>query len=89
MKNFFKNTWVQIILFGLMIGLIFILIDNKYNFFNSHKDENLYKGPIEVEKDKTYFTKAEYSEFEYDFGKVNEGDTVGHIFKLKNICITN
>ena len=31
-----------------------------------------------------YFTKAEYSHFEYDFGKVKEGDTVGHVFKLKN-----
>jgi hypothetical protein len=85
MKNFFRNTWVQVIFFGLVIGLIFIVVDNKYKFFNSNKDERVYKGPVEVDKDKTYFTKAEYSEFEYNFGKVNEGDTVGHVFKLKNI----
>ena len=84
MKKILNNTWFQIILLGLLIGVVFILVDNKYNFFNHKKDEVLYKGPIEVDKDKTYFTKAEYSEFEYDFGKVNEGDTVGHVFKLKN-----
>lgn len=85
MKKIFKNSWVQIISLGLVIGLVFILIDNKYKFFDSDKDENLYKGPIEVDKNKMYFTKAEYSGFEYNFGKVKEGDTVGHVFKLKNI----
>ena len=85
MKKIFKNSWVQIISIGLVMGLVFILVDNKYGFFDSDKDDNLYKGPIEVDKDKMYFTKAEYSEFEYNFGKVKEGDTVGHVFKLKNI----
>ena len=85
MKKFFKNSWVQIISLGLVMGLVFILVDNKYGFFDSDEDENLYKGPIEVDKDKMYFTKGEYSGVEYNFGKVKEGDTVGHVFKLKNI----
>ena len=84
MRKIIKNTWIQIIFFGLLIGLVFILLDNKYDFFNSNKNEGLYKGPIEVEKNETYFTQAEYSGFEYNFGKVKEGDTVAHIFKLKN-----
>ena len=84
MKNIIRNTWVQVILLGLVIGVIFILLDNKFDFFNSEKEESLYNGPVQIDKEKTYFTTAEYSEFEYNFGKVKEGDTVGHVFKLKN-----
>ena len=84
MKKVFKNSWVQIISLGLVIGFVFIVIDNKFKFFESKKVESLYKGPIEADKKTMYFTKAEYSHFEYDFGKVKEGDTVGHVFKLKN-----
>ena len=74
------------IFFGLLIGLVIILLDNKFKFFDSDKneDDEIYSGPVQVEKDKAYFTTAEYSEFEYNFGKVKEGDTVGHVFKLKN-----
>ena len=32
----------------------------------------------------TYFTKIEFGELQYDFGKVKEGDTVMHEFKIKN-----
>ena len=84
MKKVFKNSWVQIISLGLVIGFVFIVLDNKFKFFESKKVESLYKGPIEADKKTMYFTKAEYSHFEYDFGKVKEGDTVGHVFKLKN-----
>ena len=76
MKNIIRNTWVQVILSGLVIGAIFILLDNKFDFFNSKKEESLYNGPVQIDKEKTYFTTAEYSEFEYNFGKVKEGDTV-------------
>jgi hypothetical protein len=85
MKKIFRNTWFQVIFFGLLIGFVIILLDNKYKFFDSGKDVELYKGPIEVDKEKTYFTQAEYSGFEYNFGKVKEGDTVTHVFKIKNI----
>ena len=85
MKKVFKNSWVQIISLGLLIGFVFIMIDNKYRFFETKKEESLYKGPIEADKNTMYFTKAVYSEFEYNFGKVKEGDTVGHVYKLKNI----
>ena len=85
MKKLFKNAWFQVIFFGLLIGLTFIVLDNKYNFFKTDKEESLYEGPVQIEKNKTYFTQAEYSEFEYNFGKVKEGDTVGHVFRLKNI----
>jgi hypothetical protein len=37
-----------------------------------------------VDKDKMYFTTAEYPEITFDFGKVKEGDTVLHAFKLRN-----
>ena len=86
MKRIIKNTWFQIVFFGLVIGIVIILLDNRFHFFESDKSENdeIYSGPVQVEKDKTYVTTAEYSEFEYNFGKVNEGDTVGHVFKLKN-----
>jgi hypothetical protein len=84
MKDLIKNTWFQVIFFGLIIGAIFILVDNKYNFFSTKTKEGIYKGPIEVDKDKTYFTQAKYSEFEYNFGVVKEGDTVGHVFKITN-----
>ena len=84
MRKFFKNTWFQIIFFGLLIGVVFILLDNKFKFFEK-KERDTYKGVVEADKDKIYFTKAEYSEFEYDFGKVKEGDTVGHVFKIRNI----
>lgn len=84
MRKVLKNGWVQMILLGLLIGLVFILVDNKYKFFGTQDEKGTYKGVIEVDKDKMYFTTAEYSEFEYDFGKVKEGDTVSHIFKLRN-----
>ena len=86
MNKIFKSSWFQVIFFGMLIGLVLILLDNKFRFFdsNKNKEEGLYHGPIEIEKSKTYFTKAQYSELEYNFGKVKEGDTVKHIFKLKN-----
>lgn len=84
MKRIIKNTWFQVISLGLIIGIVIILLDNKYKFFGkSNDDQEIYNGPVQMEKGKTYFTTAEYSEFEYNFGKVKEGDTVGHVFKLK------
>lgn len=84
MKRFLKNTWVQVIFFGLLFGIVFILLDNKFNFFGDKQEEDSYKGVVEANKEEMYFTTAEYSAFEYDFGKVKEGDTVGHVFKIKN-----
>jgi hypothetical protein len=85
MKKLFRSSWFQVIFFGLLIGVVFILLDNRYNFFAKKDDKGIYKGVIEMDKDKMYFTKAEYSEFEYNFGKVKEGDTLSHVFKLKNV----
>ena len=82
MKKLFRSSWFQVIFFGLLIGVVFILLDNKYNFFTKEDDGGIYKGVIEMDKDKMYFTKAEYSEFEYNFGKVKEGDTLSYVFKL-------
>lgn len=87
MNKLLKNSWVQVVFFGLVIGLVLILVDNQFKLFNkeSEPDGNLYQGPINVEKDKMYFTRARYNEFEYNFGKIKEGDTVSHVFKLTNI----
>ena len=49
MKKVFKNSWVQIISLGLVIGFVFIVLDNKFKFFESKKVESLYKGPIEAD----------------------------------------
>ena len=85
MKKILKKSWVKMILLGLLIGGALILFDNRFHLWNGKsKSEDLYNGPISIEKDKTYFTTAEYSAFEYDFGKVKEGDTVSHVFQLKN-----
>ena len=85
MKKILNKNWVKMILLGLVIGGVFILLDNKLHIWNGKsKKEDLYNGPISIEKDKTYVTTAEYSGFEYDFGKVKEGDTVSHVFQLKN-----
>ena len=37
-----------------------------------------------MNSNETYFTKIEFSEMQFDFGKVKEGDTVMHEFKIKN-----
>jgi len=84
MKKIWRNGWVQTIFYGVVAGIIFILLDNKFKFFAPHEKNGTYKGVVEVDKDKMYFTTAKYSEFEYNFGKVKEGDTVHHVFKLTN-----
>jgi hypothetical protein len=85
MKTLFQKTWFQIILFGAIVGIVLIVLDSKFDFLGKKtKNSEEYKGPINMDRDKTYFTKAEYVETEYNFGKVKEGDTVVHVFKLKN-----
>lgn len=83
MKGLFKKTWFQVIFFGIVIGGLLIFFDSKFKFFGDSKPE-VYKGAIEAKTDETYFTKAEYSEITYDFGKAKEGDTVMHKFIVKN-----
>lgn len=85
MKNLFKKGWFQIILVGGLLGLAFIILDNKFDFFKPKTQTGgEYKGVVNSDKDKMYITTAEYSEVKYDFGKVKEGDTVKHIFTLTN-----
>jgi hypothetical protein len=85
MKNLFKKGWFQVVLFGAVIGAVLILLDSRYHWFSSKKEEsNVYNGPVTGDKGKMYFTTAEYSEVKYDFGKAREGDTIKHVFKLKN-----
>lgn len=86
MKRLFKKTWFQVIFFGSIFGVILILIDANYNLFGSgEKKPEVYNGAIEAKTDEMYFTKAEYPEMKYDFGKVKEGDTVMHKFIIKNV----
>lgn len=85
MKKFFGKGWVQIILFGAIIGAVLIVLDNKFHLWNKKpKSEEEYNGLIGIDKDKVYVTTANYPEMEYDFGKVREGDTVMHEFKIIN-----
>jgi len=84
MKTLLKKTWFQMVLGGLVIGVILIVADTKLNFFNRDKKPEKYNGSIEVNRNETYFTKIEFSEIKFDFGKVKEGDTVMHEFKIKN-----
>jgi hypothetical protein len=86
MKTLFKNTWVQIIFFGILVGVALIIIDAQTGLFTNKekKESDTYNGPVSIDKDKTYFTEASFNEINYDFGKVKEGDTLTHIFKMTN-----
>lgn len=86
MKKLFSKTWFQIITFGIVIGVVLILLDNKLDFFNKSggEDSGTYNGPVTIDKNKTYFTQMGLSEEGFDFGKVKEGDTLSHVFKITN-----
>lgn len=85
MKKLLKKTWFQILLSGVILGLAFIMLDNKFEFFNGKAGlDGEYQGPVSGEKGEMYITSAAYSEVKFDFGKVKEGDTVKHIFRIKN-----
>jgi hypothetical protein len=85
MKKMLAKTWFKIIAFGIIIGTVLILADNQFDFFNARdKDSGSYNGPVTIEKDKAYFTQASLNETSVDFGKVKEGDTLSHIFKISN-----
>ena len=85
MKDMFTKTWFQVIFFGIIVGIVLIVADNTFDFFGSaKKDSGTYEGPVRIEKDKTYFTEARFSETKFDFGKVKEGDTLSHIFTVTN-----
>lgn len=87
MKELFKKTWFQVMFFGVIFGGILIFIDAKYNLFDAgiEKKPEIYSGAIQSKTDEMYFTKAEFPEIKYDFGKVKEGDTVMHQFLIKNV----
>jgi len=85
MKNLLRNTWFQVILAGGLIGLVLIVLDNNFHFWNGDKsNEGEYQGPIEADKEKMYVTTASYSETSWDFGKIKEADTAIHKFIVTN-----
>ena len=85
MKKMFDKTWFLVVVFGVIIGTVLILLDNKFDFLGKKEVESgTYNGPVSVDKDKTYFTQASLSETSFDFGKVKEGDTLSHVFKITN-----
>jgi hypothetical protein len=85
MKKLFRNTWFQMIVAGGLIGLVLIVLDNKFHLWSKVKsEEGEYKGPVDGDKDKMYITTAEYSETSFDFGKVKETDTVFRKITIKN-----
>ena len=67
----------------MIIGVILIALDSKLNFFNRNKKSEKYNGAVEMNSNETYFTKIEFGETQFDFGKVKEGDTVMHEFKIR------
>jgi len=84
MKTLIKKTWFQMVVGGIVIGIILILADTKLNFFNRDKKPEKYKDAVEMNSSETYVTKIGFSETKFDFGKVKEGDTVMHVFKITN-----
>jgi len=85
MKSLLKKTWFQVIIFGAVVGIVLIVLDNKFDFLGKKsKEKGEYNGPVSNDKEKMYITTASYSETEYNFGKVKEGDTVKHVFTLTN-----
>lgn len=84
MKKLFSKGWFQVVFFGAIIGVVLIVIDNKYGLMGKKKEERNYYGPVEADKDNVFFSKIEFKETTYDFGKVKEGDTVSHVFKVRN-----
>jgi len=84
MKNLMRRTWFQMIIGGIIIGVVLIVVDAKWNVFSRSKKPQQYNGAIEMNSNETYITKIEFSEMQFDFGKVKEGDTVMHEFKIKN-----
>jgi hypothetical protein len=73
--------------FGVVFGGLLILIDSNYDLLGAVKEKKpeIYNGAIEAKTDEMYFTKVEYPEITYDFGKVKEGDTIMHKFIIKNV----
>jgi|SRR5688500_2627498 len=85
MKNLLRKTWFQVILAGGLIGLVLIVLDNRFHFWNVDKSkEGEYQGPVEADKENMYVTTASYSETSWDFGKIKETDTAIHKFTVTN-----
>lgn len=86
MQKLLKKGWFQVLSLGIIIGAIMIVVDAKSGMFgNSGKPKpEKFRGAIQADADKMLFTKVAFSEMKYDFGKVKEGDTVKHVFKVKN-----
>ena len=84
MKSLFKKGWFQVIVFGILIGIILIVLDNKFDLLNEKKEKGNLEGPIQMKKEEVYFTSVNFPEQTFDFGKVKEGDTVSHIIKIQN-----
>lgn len=85
MKSIFKNTFVQILFFGIILGAIIILVDSL--FFSGKKSSTQvseYDGPVKMDKNEAYFTEAKLSDTVVNFGKVKQGDTVKHSMKITN-----
>ena len=86
MKNLFKKTWFRVVFFGILIAVALIIVDEQFKLFGTttKKGNEIYEGPISIEKNQTFFTEIKILETKYDFGKVKEGDTLMHAFNLTN-----
>ena len=85
MKNLFKKTWFRVVFFGIVIAAILTVADEQFNLLGSKKKgDDMYNGPVSIEKEKAYVTQVKLSEATFDFGTVKEGDTLMHVFNLAN-----
>jgi hypothetical protein len=84
MKKLFNKTWFQVLLAGIIIGVVLIIVDNKFWRESLPRGSEIYDGPVKADKNKVYFTRAALNETSFDFGKAIEGDTLTHVFKLTN-----
>jgi Protein of unknown function (DUF1573) len=85
MKSIFKNTFFQILFFGVLLGVVIILVDSFWiSGSNKALEAGEYDGPVKMDKNQAYFTKAILSDTVVDFGRVNNDDTVKHTLKITN-----
>lgn len=86
MKSIFRNSFVKILFFGILLGAIIILIDSIWISGGKKISEaGEYDGPVKMDKNAAYFTKVILSDSVVNFGKVGQDDTVKYSMKITNI----
>ena len=86
MKSILKSSFFKILFFGVLLGAVIILVDHFWISGNKKTAEaDEYDGPVKMDKNAAYFTKAILSDSVVNFGKVGHDDTVKYSMKITNI----